>query len=255
RQDNRIRPSDLVLDVTCGSGTSSSKPEPCKTPRIIEFLNLEDNTMAVKSTVGLNEPLFQPYPSRLCFEGYEPFGQHDKVIFFRNNDSVNRRIKVLPMDSPHFAISGPRSPNKLRELRQSKVRVTVCDPTAVSIMDYCVAPGMEICFVVTFKPQEVRAYSAELVVVTEREKFVVPVAAAGHRAALDFPDQILLPNAAVKSRSSKTLVVRNMGTKTASVTLSCSDPAFGVSPVDALVLVGQSALLEVSFSPERSTRC
>lgn len=48
---------------------------------------------------------------------------------------------------------------------------------------------MEVCYVVTFKPQEVRAYAAELVVVTEREKFIVPVGALGHRAVLDFPDQ------------------------------------------------------------------
>lgn len=53
-----------------------------------------------------------------------------------------------------------------------------------------VAPGMEVCYVVTFKPQEVRTYSVELVVVTEREKFIVPVGALGHRAALDFPDQV-----------------------------------------------------------------
>lgn len=49
---------------------------------------------------------------------------------------------------------------------------------------------MEVCYVVTFKPQEVRAYSVELMVVTEREKFVVPVGALGHRAVLDFPDQV-----------------------------------------------------------------
>lgn len=49
---------------------------------------------------------------------------------------------------------------------------------------------MEVCYVVTFKPQEVRSYSAELVVVTEREKFIVPVGALGHRAVLDFPDQV-----------------------------------------------------------------
>lgn len=48
---------------------------------------------------------------------------------------------------------------------------------------------MEVCYVVTFKPQEVRTYAAELVVVTEREKFIVPVGALGHRAVLDFPDQ------------------------------------------------------------------
>lgn len=49
---------------------------------------------------------------------------------------------------------------------------------------------MEVCYVVTFKPQEVRAYAAELIVVTEREKFIVPVGALGHRAVLDFPDHV-----------------------------------------------------------------
>lgn len=49
---------------------------------------------------------------------------------------------------------------------------------------------MEVCFVVTFRPQEVREYSAELFVMTEREKFVVNVSAIGHRAVLDFPDKV-----------------------------------------------------------------
>lgn len=49
---------------------------------------------------------------------------------------------------------------------------------------------MEVCYVVTFKPQEVRTYSVELMVVTEREKFIVHVGALGHRAVLDFPDQV-----------------------------------------------------------------
>lgn len=49
---------------------------------------------------------------------------------------------------------------------------------------------MEVCFVVTFRPQEVREYSEKLFVMTEREKFVVTVSAVGHRAVLDFPDKV-----------------------------------------------------------------
>lgn len=92
----------------------------------MEFLNLEDNTAAVTSTVRLDEPLFQPHPSRVVFEGYEAFGQQQRVLCFRNNDSVNRRLKLLPLDSPHFAVSGPRSPHKLKPLQQTKVRVCCC---------------------------------------------------------------------------------------------------------------------------------
>ena len=84
-------------------------------------MNLEDNTAAVNSTVRLDEPLFQPHPSKVVFEGYEAFGQQQRVLCFRNNDSVNRRLKLLPLDSPHFTVSGPRSRHKLKPLKQTKV--------------------------------------------------------------------------------------------------------------------------------------
>ena len=50
--------------------------------------------------------------------------QPSQVLCFRNNDSVNRRLKLLPLDSPHFSISGPRSPHKLKALKQTKVEKT-----------------------------------------------------------------------------------------------------------------------------------
>lgn len=87
--------------------------------------------------------------------------------------------------------------------------VSVFFPTTSSVeahrnskrTDIKVAPGMEVCYVVTFKPQEVRAYSVELMVVTEREKFVVPVGALGHRAVLDFPDQACFMRAFARALS------------------------------------------------------
>lgn len=48
-----------------------------------------------------------------------------QVLCFRNNDSVNRRLKLLPLDSPHFTVSGPRSAHKLRALKQTKVGVAL----------------------------------------------------------------------------------------------------------------------------------
>lgn len=80
KQDTRIRPSDLILDVTGGGGGSGNiGADACETPRIVDFFNLEDNTSAVSSTVRLDEPLFQPYPSKVIFEGYDAFGQQEKV--------------------------------------------------------------------------------------------------------------------------------------------------------------------------------
>ena len=41
--------------------------------------------------------------------------------------------------------------------------------------------GMEVCYILKFKPQEIKEYSMDLVCSTEREKFVVPLRATGHR--------------------------------------------------------------------------
>ena len=48
----------------------------------------------------------------------------------------------------------------------------------------------------------IQDYKQELVFVTEREKFVVPVRAIGARALLDFPDDVTFSSAPVKVRGS-----------------------------------------------------
>jgi hydrocephalus-inducing protein len=47
-----------------------------------------------------------------------------------------------------------------------------------------VAPGMEITFLIRFSPEAKIDYSYDLVVVTEREKFVVPIPAIGKRSMM-----------------------------------------------------------------------
>jgi hydrocephalus-inducing protein len=47
-----------------------------------------------------------------------------------------------------------------------------------------VAPGMEITFIIRFSPEAKIDYSYDLVVVTEREKFVVPIVAIGKRSMM-----------------------------------------------------------------------
>lgn len=86
-------------------------------------------------------------------------------------------------------------------------------------------------------------YDHQLVCITEREKFVIPVRAIGARALLDFPDEVLFSAAPVKVRvndtilhmqynqspvcmwlflqysSTKTVLVRNVGNKEAKFSL------------------------------------
>ena len=44
-----------------------------------------------------------------------------------------------------------------------------------------VAPGMEVAFLVKFAPDSMRDYQCDLVCMTEREKFAIPLVAIGSR--------------------------------------------------------------------------
>jgi hydrocephalus-inducing protein len=157
-EETKMRPSEVIAMLTNGGNIGAHPEVPPDGPQIIDYLDLQDNTLQTKSTVELDKPLFQPYPTVVKFSQYEPFGTYEQVVYFRNNDSVSRRIKVLPPESPYFDVIGPRNPVKMKELEHSKI-----------------SPGMEVCFIVRFRPQEVRDYKANLVCVTEREKFLIPV--------------------------------------------------------------------------------
>jgi hydrocephalus-inducing protein len=56
---------------------------------------------------------------------------------------------------------------------------------------------MEIQFIVRFSPEAKIDYNYDLVVETEREKFIVPIRAIGKRAMIDFPDSLDFENVPV----------------------------------------------------------
>lgn len=58
-------------------------------------------------------------------------------------------------------------------------------------------------------------YFDELIIITEREKFFVPIRAIGARAILDFPEQLNFTDCPVRFSTRKTLLVRNVGKREA----------------------------------------
>ncbi len=96
-----------------------------------------------------------------------------------------------PIDSPFFKLSIPMTRRGL------------------AITDSRIAPGMEVCYTVTFSSRErLRDYNYDLVCVTEREKFVVPIRARGVRPSLTMGDALSFGVAAVKTSVTKAFVVR-----------------------------------------------
>ena len=104
-----------------------------------------------------------------------------------------------------------------------------------------VAPGMEVAYKVIFSPLDQEDYAVDLVVSTERERFIVPVRCIGNKPALDFPDVITMEPTAAKGTSALTRTVRNVGAKAAKFALFAPEP-FSVSPSEGSLEVGVVAL-------------
>ena len=49
---------------------------------------------------------------------------------------------------------------------------------------------MAIYYVIRFSPEAKIDYKYDLTVITERERFVIPIVAVGKRSMIDFPDVI-----------------------------------------------------------------
>lgn len=48
--------------------------------------------------------MFQPYPSEIYFQKFEPFYVYEVPLLLRNNDKVPRLVKVTQVDTPYFKI-------------------------------------------------------------------------------------------------------------------------------------------------------
>lgn len=112
-----------------------------------------------------------------------------------------------------------------------------------------VAAGMEVAFTVRFTPPSPEDFGADLVLATEREKFIVPVRAIGTRACLDFPDVVAFEPTPAKEASTRSFLVRNVGTRAGAFELRASPP-FSASPTVASLGAEESLQVVLGFAPE-----
>ncbi|XP_036246459.1 hydrocephalus-inducing protein homolog [Molothrus ater] len=111
-----------------------------------------------------------------------------------------------------------------------------------------VPPGLYMTVRILFTPGQKKDYFHQLLCTTEREEFIVPIRAIGARAILDFPDQLDFSECPVKHSTQKTLLVRNVGNRTAHYQLSTQSP-FSVIPTMGALDVGDAVQVAVEFQP------
>ncbi|NXJ27703.1 HYDIN protein, partial [Dicrurus megarhynchus] len=94
-------------------------------------------------------------------------------------------------------------------------------------------------------------YFHQLLCITEREEFIVPICAIGARAILDFPGLLDFSVCPVKFSTQQTLLVRNRGNRAARYRLSTQSP-FSVTPAVGTLGIGDAVQVTVGFQPLKS---
>ncbi|KAM9214466.1 hydrocephalus-inducing protein homolog [Leptosomus discolor] len=158
---------------------------------VLNVVQKPDQLRTQFSAVDPEQSSFQPFPSEVVFQSYVPHEVYEVPLVLRNKDKVSRLLKVVLESSPYFKLIGANN---------------VCRK---------VAPGMLSTFRIVFIPDENKDYFHQLICITEREKFIVPIRAIGARAILDFPDELNFSVCPVKHSTQKTLLVRNIGNREA----------------------------------------
>jgi hydrocephalus-inducing protein len=110
---------------------------------------------------------------------------------------------------------------------------------------------MEISYIIKFSPETKQEYSYDLMVVTEREKFIVPITAVGYRSMLDFPDSLDFGLVPVKHTAEKPVMIRNIGEKTTKWHLKVPEE-FKVNKTEGILEVGENEQLVFQFIPQES---
>ena len=83
-----------------------------------------------ESSLSVDQALFQPFPSEVLFQQFEPHRTYEFPVRFRNLDVVARNLRVTGEESPYFRITCQR------------------------LIGAKVAPGMEVVYNIVFTPDE-----------------------------------------------------------------------------------------------------
>ncbi|NXG68880.1 HYDIN protein, partial [Baryphthengus martii] len=217
-------PSAFLKEMSLTTEQRLASTREMRQPRITHLLDMSESSHQKFSAVDLDQSLFQPFPSEVVFQSYVPCKVYEVPLVLRNKDKVPRLVKVVLESSPYFKLISPTD---------------VCRK---------VAPGMLSTFRILFTPEENKDYFHQLICITERERFIVPIRAIGARAILDFPDQLNFSTCPVKYSTQKTLLVRNIGNREACYCISTQSP-FSVDPSIGTLGIGDAMQVTVEFHP------
>ncbi|XP_040437218.1 hydrocephalus-inducing protein-like [Falco naumanni] len=222
-----LTPSAFLKEMTLSTKQRLASTRDMRRPQVTQLLDVSEASRQKFSAPSPKQHSFQPFPSEVVFQSYVPYEVYEVPLILRNEDKVPQLLKVTLERSPYFKLISHHA---------------VCRK---------VPPGMLATFHIVFTPSENKDYFHELICITEREKFVVPIRAIGARAILDFPDQVNFSACPVKYSTQKTLLVRNVGNRVARYCISTQSP-FSVDRSAGTLGIGDAVQVTVDFHPQKT---
>ena len=104
-------------------------------------------------------------------------------------------------------------------------------------------------FKLKFLPDRDQDYSTQIICITEREKFTIPIECYGSRAILNMPDEIVFDNSSVRFPNERVVLVGNVGFRAAKVMFECDLP-FNISPKQVILAPMENVQLKINYEPK-----
>ena len=206
---------------------------------IIQFLNIADNSLHSKCSVSVDEPIFQPEPNIILFEDYEPLQILTKTLKLKNRDTVPRHVSIIHPENRLFQVyPNIKSKNGIRQKQGESANTKV-------------APGMEVSYSIKFTPESKSDINYDLVVITEREKFIVPIRGIGCKVNLEYTDYIDFGEVPVKYKIEKPFIIRNVGEKITKWMLKCVSSSVTISKKEGILDTAKNEQIICTFCPEK----
>ena len=90
-----MAPSEFIRLMKMSTEERLQATKSMHTPKITALLDMAENTLQKYSNVDVDNALFQPFPSEIYFQNFQPTMTYEVALTLRNNDSVSMVVKQL----------------------------------------------------------------------------------------------------------------------------------------------------------------
>ena len=87
---SQMPPSEFIRLMKMSTEERLQATKQMHSPKITQLLDMAENTLQKFSDVDVDNALFQPFPSEIYFQNFEPTMTYEVALTLRNNDSVSK---------------------------------------------------------------------------------------------------------------------------------------------------------------------